>query len=80
MLVRGKKLEGNVCESIRLFVLCEAMKWAHLPIVGGVYAQHPKLLDDFLYIFSKRAEYEAAKAAKEKAEADRKMKSGRRRR
>jgi hypothetical protein len=26
------------------------MKWNHLPITGGIYAQHPKMLDDFLII------------------------------
>jgi hypothetical protein len=37
-------------ESLRLYLLCKAMKWTHLPVAGGIYDQHPKLLDDFLVI------------------------------
>jgi hypothetical protein len=25
-------------------------KWNHLPVAGGIYDQHPKVLDDFLII------------------------------
>jgi hypothetical protein len=25
-------------------------KWNHLPVSGGIYEQHPKVLDDFLVI------------------------------
>ena len=27
-------------------MLCQMMKWNHLPVEGGIYAQHPKFLDD----------------------------------
>jgi hypothetical protein len=39
-----------------MFSLCESMKWAHLPNAGGLYDQHPELLDGFRYIFSVRGE------------------------
>jgi len=26
------------------------MKWAHLPVAGGIYDQQPALLDDFVMI------------------------------
>ena len=48
-------------ESLRLFILCEAMNWAHLPLPGGLYAQHPQLLDEWFYIFVRRSEHEARK-------------------
>ena len=57
---------------IRLFSLCEAMKWNHLPEPGGLYAQHPDLLEGFMYIFSERGRHEAAEREKEKREQERK--------
>jgi len=49
-----------------MFALCDAMRWNHLPVAGGLYDQHPKLIDDFMTIFAMRGEYEAEKAAEEK--------------
>jgi hypothetical protein len=43
-------------ESIRLFSLSQAMKWSALPVAGGLYDQHPKLLDQWAYIFARQAE------------------------
>jgi hypothetical protein len=40
------------------------MKWAHLPVAGGLYDQHPDLLDGFKIIFGIRADYEAKEAEK----------------
>jgi hypothetical protein len=37
------------------------MKWSHLPVEGGIYDQHPKLIDQFRYIFATRAEHEEKK-------------------
>lgn len=37
-------------ESLRLYLQCQMMKWNHLPIAGGIYDQHPKMLDDFMAI------------------------------
>lgn len=61
--------------SIRLFSLCEGMKWSHLPVAGGLYDQHPDLLDQFRYIFMKRNEHEAAEQEKREAEQNKKMKN-----
>lgn len=41
--------------SIRMFLMCDAMNWNHLPVAGGLYDQHPQLLADFSYIFNERA-------------------------
>lgn len=41
---------GKIPESLRLYLLCKNMKWTHLPVGGGLYDQHPKLLDDWLII------------------------------
>ena len=49
-----------------MFMLCEAMKWSHLPVAGGIYDQDPDLLDGFLIIFQKRSEHEAREAEKDR--------------
>lgn len=35
--------------------MCDAMRWAHLPMPGGLYDQNPDLLDKFMYIFNERS-------------------------
>jgi hypothetical protein len=47
-----------------MFVLCEGMKWSHLPVAGGIYDQHPDLIDGFRIIFSIRNQHEAEEAEK----------------
>lgn len=54
------------------------MKWNHLPWPGGLYDQHPKLLDDFYLIFVKKGEYEERKHKQQMA-AKPKQAAGRRR-
>lgn len=49
-----------------MFILCDGMKWAHLPVEGGIYDQHPRLIDDFEYIAGRRAEHMAKEQAKHK--------------
>jgi hypothetical protein len=49
---------------MRLFVMCEQMKWSHLPVAGGLYDQHPRLLEEWNIIFTAR---------NKKEEQDRKM-------
>jgi hypothetical protein len=51
-----------------MFAICRGMKWAHLPILGGLYDQDPDLLDKFQYLFRKIAEHEEAERQKEEAE------------
>jgi hypothetical protein len=59
-----------------MFVLCEGMKWSHLPVAGGLYDQHPDLLDAFRTIFSARARHDAEEREKEEADRKRQMGSG----
>lgn len=47
------------------------MEWAHLPVAGGLYDQHPQLLDEWLIIFQVKAEEEAKEAERRKREAKR---------
>jgi len=54
------------------------MKWNHLPNKGGLYDQHPDLLDQFNYIFGERSEQEEKDRRKD--EAKQKRSSNRRRR
>lgn len=56
--VAGKEVTGSVAVELRLFAMCEAMKWNHLPAEGGLGMQHPVLLERFRHIFSTRAQYE----------------------
>lgn len=44
------------------------MKWNHLPVEGGLYDQHPKLLEEFRYIFATRNEYEREQEAKRESQ------------
>lgn len=50
------------------------MKWNHLPLDGGLYAQHPKLIDQFRYIFRERSAHEEKKQKED--EAKRKRETG----
>ena len=50
------------------------MKWNHLPVPGGLYAQHPKFMDDMYFIFQRKAHYEAKQAE----EQERKQKAAQR--
>jgi hypothetical protein len=68
--VKGEPVD-NPPESIRLFSLAENMKFAHLPVAGGLYDQHPQLLAEWEIIFEERGRYEAAKAKEEEDKAKR---------
>lgn len=63
-------------EALRLFSFCEATRWSCLPVAGGVYDQHPELIEKFLYIFHAKADNE--KRERQKAEAQRQQKGRRR--
>lgn len=54
-------------EALRLFIICEGMSWTHLPCAGGLYDQHPVLLDRWVYIFAARADFENREETKKKA-------------
>lgn len=52
---------GSLHESLRLYLICKNMKWTHLPIAGGLYDQHPKLMDDFFLLMNAESEHQAKK-------------------
>lgn len=52
------------------------MKWNHLPVAGGLYDQHPKLLEQWDYIFARRAEFEAEEDKRRESESKRKSNPG----
>lgn len=54
------------------------MKWAHLPVPGGLYDQHPKLMDDFLIIMHEEARVEAKRAREQEMKSKQKGKRGKR--
>lgn len=63
-------------ESLRMWSICNAMKWNHLPVAGGIYDQHPTFVDDILVIFE--AKYRQQRRDQEKREREMKGKRGRR--
>lgn len=56
------------------------MNWAVLPNAGGLYDQHPQLLDDWLYIFQEQHAEEDRKSAKHKAEMEQQQRDSKRKR
>lgn len=48
------------------------MKFNHLPVAGGLYDQDPRLLEDWGYIFERRAERQAEEARQEREKSKRK--------
>lgn len=40
------------------------MRFNHLPVAGGLYDQHPRLIEDWGYIFERRALREQEEAEK----------------
>lgn len=64
MWLRKQPMPHGPPESLRLFMICEAMNWAHLPVAGGLYDQHPQLMEEWEYIFIRRSEHDRAVAAK----------------
>jgi hypothetical protein len=56
------------------------MRWNHLPVAGGIYDQHPKLLEQWRVIFEKRAEEEERQRRREENKSKNKARvAGRRR-
>jgi hypothetical protein len=37
------------------------MKWAHLPVAGGIYDQHPQFIEEMRWIFQRRNEVQEQK-------------------
>lgn len=50
-------------EGIRLFAICSGMRWAHLPLAGGLYDQDPRLLDKWDHLFALQAQQQKDKTA-----------------
>lgn len=44
------------------------MKWNHLPESGGIYDQHPLLIERFYYIMGKQAEEDEKQSKKNRAD------------
>lgn len=51
-----QKTDTPLPESIRLYSICSAMDFNHLPVAGGIYDQHPKLVEQWQMLFEARAE------------------------
>jgi len=44
------------------------MKWAHLPVAGGLYDQHPQLIDEWDILFEMDAHYQLQRQRQQEAE------------
>jgi hypothetical protein len=55
------------------------MKFAHLPVPGGIYAQHPKLIADWHTIMSIEADEEHKRRDRQERKMETKKSKGRRR-
>jgi hypothetical protein len=42
------------------------MKWNHLPVAGGIYDQHPKLIDEWMILFEEQAKERQRQETKSK--------------
>lgn len=67
-----------VPESLRLYVFCKGIKFTHLPVDGGLYDQHPDLIEQWEVIME--AEAARKKRDSEKQEAEMRRNTRRRRR
>lgn len=52
------------------------MKWSHLPVAGGLYDQHPKLIEQFQIIFHERAKHEEKKRKEEQRKREAESRKG----
>lgn len=75
--MRGRDLMPPLPESLRLWIVCEGMRWTHLPNGGGLYDQHPKLLDEWEYIFRRVARHREEEQRRREEEANRKARRNR---
>lgn len=53
-----------------MFSICSHMRWAHLPVAGGLYDQDPELLRKFEILFNEVNEHEKRESAKQKAQTE----------
>jgi hypothetical protein len=60
-----------VPEALKLWVLFKSLGETALPVAGGLYDQHPKLIDSWFYIAQETAKKDSAQAKKRDAEARR---------
>lgn len=44
------------------------MKWAHLPVAGGIFDQHPQWVEETRYIFNERNAFREQEQKKREAE------------
>lgn len=56
------------------------MRWAVLPVAGGLYDQHPRLLEAWSVIFEERERYREQERRKQEQEMKAKTHQGRGRR
>ena len=55
-----------VKQSLSLWGVAAAMEWSHLPVAGGIYDQHPALLDEWSIIWSEKSAHDQREEAKRK--------------
>jgi hypothetical protein len=50
--------------------ICDAVEWKHLPVVGGLYDQHPDFLEAAMLLFEARSRHEEEKRRQEEKKSE----------
>lgn len=53
------------------------MKWAQLPVAGGIYDQHPQFIEEIRFIFAERDKFREEEHKRREQEMKRNSGSGR---
>lgn len=71
--MRGREIESPV-PLLRLLAVADAMEFKHLPVMGGIYDQHPEFVEGMMGLLSERSKWEREK---QKREEDKQKHNGR---
>lgn len=66
MWAEGHPIPGPLKESLRLYAFAKALKFTHLPNAGGLYDQHPRLIDEWTTIIRVEGEVEYERQEKQR--------------
>lgn len=80
LFVHGKEIPPPRHSAIDDFIFFSNIRWAHLPLAGGWYNQHPDFVKRMKYMMTEKAKVDEEEAKKKEAEASRGKNTPRRRR
>jgi hypothetical protein len=68
--VRGRDVEKPVA-LLRVLAVADAMEFKHLPVMGGLYDQHPDFIEGVMLLLQARGRYEREKQKKQEDQSKR---------